>query len=376
VKRFVIPCLTIVGLTTGYCLLAAPYRDRILGLFSLDYEIPVEVRKVEKSSPALTFIAQGELEPIKEVKALASVSGVVKEIRYVPGDRVAAGAVVAVIEAGDLARRLGIQEAAVKEAEAQLRSSESKLAAMEKQLGVLRDLYAKNFIARSEVEQAEAAVKTARVQKEATQAQLALRTSMSAQMRQVLGLSRITAPIGGVVTRRWLAPGTAVAEAAPIVSVAAVDALRLMIHLRRADADKVSPGAAVMIDAAVAPKKSFRGVVTQVNESGNFAGDELSVEIQVANPTGALKFGMPARVSFLTTDRRTGIFVPRSALIEDQSNSRVYVNDGGIARLRKIILGRRHNGEFEVLSGLQPGDVVVTRGAARLMDGSRVRMVE
>jgi len=357
-------------------LVFAPERDRLSRLFSVDHEIPVEVRKAEKTSLALTLTAGGKLEPIKELKAIATVPGVVKEIRFLAGDKVAAGAVVAVIEAQDFGERLAVREAAVKEAEARRKSSESRLAAAEKQLADRRDLYGKNFIARREVELAEAAVNTARAQKEALQAQLAQRISMLEQTRHVLGLARITAPVGGIVTRRWAEPGALVTEAAPILSVAQVETLRMIVNLKSRDAEKLRPGTAAKVKVDVPPERDFRGLVTEIHETANFTGDELSVEIEIANPAGVLKFGMPASVSFLVGERRDGIFVPSKALIDGEARPSVYVNEGGIARQRNITPGKRNNGEIEVVSGLTPGDAVIVNGAERLVDGSRVRVVE
>ena len=376
VKRFLITCLVLAGSISAYWLVSVPYLDRLSRLFSVEYEIPVEVRKAEKTSLALTLTARGQLEPIKEVKAVATVPGVIKEIRYLTGDRVIAGAVVAVVEAQDLAERIAVEEAAVKETEANLQGSESRLAAAETQLADTRDLYGKNFIARRDVELAEAAVKTARIQKEAVQAQLAQRISMLAQTRHALGLARVTVPVGGIVTRRWAEPGALVTEAAPILSVAPMETLRMIVNMKSRDAEKLRPGTVAKVKVDVPPERDFRGVVTQIHETANFTGDELSVEVEVANPAGALKFGMPASVFFLAGERRNGIFVPSTALINGDVRPGVYVNEGGIARQRYITPGERNNGEIEVVSGLEPGDAVIVNGAERLVDGSRVRVVE
>jgi membrane fusion protein (multidrug efflux system) len=78
----------------------------------------------------------------------------------------------------------------------------------------------------------------------------------------------------------------------------------------------------------------------------------------------------------LAGERRNGIFVPSTALINGDVRPGVYVNEGGIARQRYITPGERNNGEIEVVSGLEPGDAVIVNGAERLVDGSRVRVVE
>jgi RND family efflux transporter MFP subunit len=366
----------LAGLVGGYLLVSASIRDRLSELFALDYEIPVEVRKAEKSTFGPTLTARGELEPLKEVRVGATIPGVIKEIRFAAGDKVATGALVAVVEAKDLDERLAVQQVAIKEAEAHLKRTESQLAAAEKQLADLRDLYRKDFIARHEVEEAEAAAKTARAQIDAARAQLAQRTSVSAQTRHVLGLAQITAPFAGVITRRWSEPGDNVSDAEPVFSIAAADIVKIMVKLRTMDAVKILPRIPVKVNVDALPGRDFQGSVSQVEDTANFAGDELSVKIELANAGGALKFGMPATVSFSTGERRDGIFVPKSALIEIQGKPVVYINEGGRARRRNVTPGKQHDGDIEIESGLEPGDVVVTRGVERLGDGSRVRVAD
>jgi membrane fusion protein (multidrug efflux system) len=125
------------------------------------------------------------------------------------------------------------------------------------------------------------------------------------------------------------------------------------------------------------PDETFRGKVTQVHELANFSGDESSVEIEMADPNRALKTGMPASASFPLGEQRDGIFLPKGALIQTQGREgHLFVLENGKARQRVVIAGNEHASEIEVVSGLEPGEVVVVRGIERLRDGSRVLAVE
>lgn len=375
-KRFLASSYIFAGLTIGYLALPASVRERLTGLFALEYEIPVKVVKVRKGAVDHPLTAQGEFEPLKEIRINATVSGVVKEIRFAPGDRVAAGTVVATIETAALAERLDTQESTVKEAEATVKESQSQLAVAEKQLATKRALYQKNYIAGRELVLAEAAAKTARAQRDAAEAQLAQRLSLAAQTRHVLGLARISAPVAGIVTRRWVEPGAMVSEAVPILSIAQAETMKLWINLKSADAEGIKPGMAAQVKVDAFPQRNFRGKVTQVQEAANFSGDEWSVEIETPNPGGALRFGMPASVSLPSGERRDGIFIPRTALFEIRGESCLYVIEGGKARHRNVAPGKNHDDKIEVVSGLKPGEEVVVSAIERLRNGSRVRVVE
>jgi RND family efflux transporter MFP subunit len=375
-KRFLASSYIFAGLTIGYLALPASVRERLTELFALEYEIPVKVVKARKGAVDHPLTAQGEFEPLKEIRINATVPGVVKEIRFAPGDRVAAGTVVATIETAALAERLDTQESTVKEAEATVKESQSQLAVAEKQLATKRALYQKNYIAGRELVLAEAAAKTARAQRDAAEAQLAQRLSLSAQTRHVLGLARISAPVAGIVTRRWVEPGAMVSEAVPILSIAQAETMKLWINLKSADAEGIKPGMAAQVKVDAFPQRNFRGKVTQVQEAANFSGDEWSVEIETPNPGGALKFGMPASVSLASGERRDGIFVPRTVLFELQGESCLYVMERGKARQRNVALGKKYDDKIEVLSGVKPGEDVIVSGTEHLRDGSRVRVVE
>ena len=368
---FILAC-ALVGLVS----LSVPTRERLARLFSLDYEIPVEVARAHKKPLGRSLTARGELLPLKEVRVNSTLSGVIKEMRVGAGDKVAAGAVVAIIEANDLAERLSGQEAAIKEAEAQIKRSESQLVAAEKQLSATRELFQKNFIARREVELAEASAATARAQKEVAEAQLAQRISLFTQTQRVLTLTRITAPIAGFVSRRWVEPGATVTESAPLVSISQAATLKILSHVKTVDLEKIRPGTAAQVVAEGAPDKVFRGKVTQVQELANFTGDESSVEIEVANPDGALKIGMIASASLPLEERRDGIFLPIGARVTTGGQqTHLFVLENGKARQKKVVLGKEQDGQIEVLSGLEPGQVVIVKGVDRLRDGSRVLAV-
>jgi RND family efflux transporter MFP subunit len=378
VNRFAFLLACCAAVAIAYAGAPTGVLRRISTLFSLDHEIPVEVRKAQRTLPAAILTARGQLEPVREFKAVTTVPGRVEEIRYNTGDKVAAGSVVAVIATGDgdLGERLVDQESAVKDAEGQLKSSESDLAAAERRLVELRDLHGRNLIARRDVEQAEATVKTAHAQREAARAELAQQTSISKQTRRVLEVARVIAPAAGMVTRRWSEPGAIVGESAPILSIAPTSPLLIMLRMKRHEAEKLPPGAKATIGTTDTSAETFRGVVTQVHELANFDGDELSVDVEIANPAGVLKLGTTVKVLFTLADRRGGIFVPEAALIYDHGSPNVYVCEGGIARRRSIASGKTYDGEVEVISGLQPDELVVIKGIERLSDGSRVRATE
>lgn len=376
-KRALIPAFVISSLSGAYLSLPGPVGEQLARLFSVEHEIRVEVARAEERAIGRTLSARGEILPVKETRINSTMSGIVKEIYFAGGERIAKGAVIATIEAGDLAERLAVQEMAIKGAEEEIKKAEKESLAAEKHLSAMRDLFQKNFIARREVEIAEAAAATARAQKEAAEAQLAQRLSVSAQTRYVLSFTKITAPVTGLVSRRWVEAGARVTESTPLVSISQTETLKFFAEVKSADTKNIVAGTPGEIVVDGLPEKVFRGKVTQIQELANFSGDESSLEVELANPGNALTIGMAATVSLPLDDPREAIFVPLSARVKTEAGpSHVFVLEEGKARRKEAVFGKPQGSEIEVLSGLQPGELVVAKGVERLRDGSRVLAVE
>jgi membrane fusion protein (multidrug efflux system) len=94
---------------------------------------------------------------------------------------------------------------------------------------------------------------------------------------------------------------------------------------------------------------------------------------RVRNPGGKFRPGMSANVSAVLSERMNALTVPNEAIFAEGSQTFVYVvkADSSVARA-PLTLGTRLPGSVEVVSGLQPGAVVVVAGHQKLFDGAKV----
>ena len=102
----------------------------------------------------------------------------------------------------------------------------------------------------------------------------------------------------------------------------------------------------------------------------------MAVTIRVPNHDGRLKPGMYARIKLILDEHNKVPIVPDEALLAFEDGTRVYVVNGGEARLRKVRIGLEEGHWNEVLDGLQAGEVVVVRGKEMLRDGTAVEPQE
>ena len=92
----------------------------------------------------------------------------------------------------------------------------------------------------------------------------------------------------------------------------------------------------------------------------------------VPNDKGQLRPGLFARVRLVIAERNDAVLVPEQSVIPQADQLFVYVIDGGKAALRPVELGLRQAGRVEVVSGVKPGDVVITAGAQKIGPGAPV----
>jgi len=368
--------LAAIVLAIGYSALRSSNRDRLSGWFAPDVEIPVKVLRVKEVQLARVIDLDGELQPLNETEIISQLPGIVKEIRYKAGDTVKAGAVVATIQSKELMERLRANEAAVKEAEDDLREKEKGIGSAEKELAHARELVQRDLIARRAVDDAEAAANLARAEKEVAEAQLAQRKSMLAQARYLLNLTRLVAPFGGVVTRRWVEPGGSVSPSMAILSIADSDTMRVAVRLTAKDAALVHPGMAVRLRMAAFPGREFAGKLAQISTSSEATDKAATAEIHLPNPDGLLKPEMKAVLSLAVDETHPALLVPKGSVSDFQGKNYLYTVAAGKAERKAVTKGLEQDNEIVITSGLEEGEFVIVAGLEKLRPGSRVRVLK
>jgi RND family efflux transporter MFP subunit len=218
--------------------------------------------------------------------------------------------------------------------------------------------------AKTAVEAAEAAMVAARAQIKAAETRL--------------GKSLISSPMDGVVALRGVSVGDRVENMggnAPMFRVVDNRVLDLTVSVPSSELALVRVGQTLDFSTETVPGRTFAGKVMLINPSIDPASRSAKVVVQVANGDGALRDGAFAK-GRMVVGRRTGVLqVRKEALINwnlETARAELFVLEGDTARKRDVSTGMTSAGKVEVLSGLKPGDQVVTRGGFALRDGDRV----
>ncbi len=184
--------------------------------------------------------------------------------------------------------------------------------------------------------------------------------------------TRITAPISGVLVARPVEIGTTLMPGNPVATIVDISRLKVKVNVPESDVFKLRNGDHVAITTDVYPGDTFDGVISMIGAKADEA-HTYPVEITVTNRSSSpLKAGMFGRVQFTSLPSKSGLVIPREAVIGSIRNPQVYVVEKNVAKLRDIVVGSEAGTSLVVLRGVVDGEQVVIGGQNNLTNGAAV----
>ena len=187
--------------------------------------------------------------------------------------------------------------------------------------------------------------------------------------------TRILAPFGGILGLREVSVGDVVQPGQAMVNLESIDPLKLDFAVPETMLTRLAVGQTVDIVLDARPGEHFAGTVYAINPAIDDAGRAIHLRALVPNPEGRLRPGLFARARLDTAPSGDSMTVPEQALTARHGKVYVYKVTGDTVAETEVTLGRRLSGSVEVLSGLGPGDTIVTAGQQRLRDGAKIEVV-
>lgn len=308
-KRYVITALVAI-VVIGGTITSSAIKNRV----------HYETTPISQCTITQVVEASGTINPVNTVSVGSTVSGLIKAIYVDYNSVVKKGQLLAQIDPANF-------EAAVQQNQAQINSAESDMAKIQavtemsrKTYSRYKNLYKKNFIAKSELDQAESDYLSNLAQIGAARAKInQARASYKTAMTN-LGYTKIIAPVDGTIISREIDLGQPVAASfqAPELFSIAQDLTKMQIEVNVSEADigKVKEGQQVTYTLDGYPDRLFYGKVTQVRISPTTVSNVVtySVIVGVDNKDLTLKPGMTANVSIITSKSEDVLCAPSVAL--------------------------------------------------------------
>ncbi len=173
----------------------------------------------------------------------------------------------------------------------------------------------------------------------------------------------ITSPITGVVIGRPLTIGAVVASGTEAYTIADLSTVWMVASVNESDTGKVQIGLQAEIRVESYPDISFPGSVTYLGGELDPTTRTLQVRVLVPNAGWRLRPEMYANATFPEPQTREAMFLPEEAMQDVNGNTVVFVRkNGDDFEARPVQLGKRLEGQVEVVAGLNAGDMAVVKG--------------
>ena len=348
--------------------------------------VPVSVATAHEESLPVVYRASGTVRGRNTTVLTSKTMGYVRSVRVHPGDRVTAGQPLVELEANDVrasvARaRAGLDQSsqAKTEAENGLEAARAAAKIAESTHDRMGALLKDSAISQQQYDEAEARWRGAVAQEQMAQARVGSASSSIDEAKAGLGEAQVTlgyasivAPFAGRVLERRVDPGTLASPGMPLLVVADEGTLRVEASVEESHLDDVKVGDVANVEIQNLPAPIV-GKIGEVVPSVEVASRAFLVKIDLPSDAGALRPGTFARVSF-QAGSRPRLVVPSTALTSFGALDRVFVVDGGHARLRMVTRGEAQAPWTVVLSGLSANEIVVADPPADLRDGTPVEV--
>jgi len=308
--------------------------------------IAVKVENVQDELVRSRIEVVGTIEAIESASISALISGQIIELPVVLGSKVQKGDVLVRISAGDISAKVLQAEAQLSQARRNL-ARENKLqkqgASTQETVKSLRD------IARI----AEGAYKEAKT---------------------MLDYTTITAPFSGTITNKIVNTGDLASPGKPLLQIENGERLQVLAQVPEAFLLKVSTGDMLSIEIPAA-NITLTGEVAEVAPAANPMSRTAPVKINIESGPD-LRVGQFARVSLEGVGESSLMLVESGVLLKGQLEIVFVVDEKEkVARMRLIKTGASHDGEIEILSGLESGELVVVSNIDKLQDGQKLEYI-
>ena len=151
--------------------------------------------------------------------------------------------------------------------------------------------------------------------------------------------------------------------------------IKVQLQIAEADIPFVAIGRGVAIEVDAYKDRKFGGTVTAVNPALDPTSRSAIIEAAIENNENVLRSGMFATGRIVREGGSIGVFVPKSAVYNDQTTQsyRVFVIQEGIAKLRVVQLGTEENDTIQIITGVNADEIVATSNLAQLYEGAKVQ---
>lgn len=287
----------------------------------------------------------GSLEANEQTEIRSEVSGIVENINFKEGSKVAKGQVL--FRVNDLEMRAQLTK--VKTAQ--------RLAAENERRAKL--LLEKEAISQEEYDVAEADHQSAQAESRLIEAQLAKAT--------------VRAPFSGSIGLRYISQGTYVTPTTPIAKLVNTEQLKITFSIPEKYSSQIGINDTLSFTTSNSGER-YKATIYAIEPEVDVDTRSLKMRALADNKEGKLIPGTFANVFLPLAKVNDALLVPTESLIPIQNGKKIFISENGQAKEVIVETGARTENSVRVTSGLKPGDTILTSGVMILKNGTPVKV--
>jgi membrane fusion protein, multidrug efflux system len=303
----------------------------------------VDAYVVAPSTLVNEISVSGSLLPFEEVELKNEVAGRVVKLNLPEGKFVKAGTLLVKIFDDDL--------------QANLRKLQAQQGIQEQILQRQSELLKVNGISQTEYDQASLTISSIKAEIEV----------VKAQIRK----TEVLAPFDGMIGLKNISPGAVVSTSTLLATIRQENKLKLDFSIPEKYSGMIMPGLNVKFNIQ-GDTTIYNASVMATEQGIETSTRNLRVRAVVEKPSKTLIAGAYANVQLVLGVNKNALLIPTNSIIPQERSKSVIISKGGKAHFVEVQTGIRSTGTIEIISGIQPGDTVITSGVLFLKEGMKL----
>ena len=359
----------------------------------------VDVQQVKATQKKTGDTYKATLEAYQQGVISSKISAKVLTVSIENGQYVNQGDVIAKLDDQDIQNSIKTAQSQIQVNEQQVNAAEQQLNAAQVSMEKLKinvddakrnydrqkTLFDNKAISQSELEAAEKTVNTTQADYDSGNASIenskaSIQTSKASLEAQKVALANyqdnlkntvITAPISGIISDKSLNVGQMASQGAVLAKINDISSVYATIQVPQEKINNVKIGqaATITVDGS---DKTYDGNMKNMDLSADATSRVFNCKVQIENSDKSLHPGVYGQVQLLSEEGTSVITVPISALVGNEGDYSVFINDNGTAKKQKITIGETDQNSVEITDGIKEGDQVICTNTSSLQDGQEI----
>jgi RND family efflux transporter MFP subunit len=337
-------------------------------------KVPVEVQTIATGNLVQNLTYNGDINAEFEVKVFSKIPDRIERFNVDMGSYVTQGQPIARIVATTI-------EQAVRQAEAGLAAARAQEANVKVEYERAQRLQRENAISKQQYD-------LVVTQYEAAKAGLETAEAALHSAKSTLDDATVTAPITGIIGKRFYEAGDMANPAVPLVTIVQMNRVKILFDATETDLGKIKLGQVAAIVVRSFPDETFSGRINKISPVLDPYTRLAQIEVIMDNPGHKLKPGMYAQVTVTTGVLQNVILVPRFSIIESTTLAKIngedqpvtnyftFIVQDGKAIQRQLQPLYINHVQMAVSEGVRAGDQLIVSGQANVRDGSFVDVIK